>query len=169
MEVWKDCIEYPDLYQISSLGRVFSKRTDKVVKQSLSKAGGYPTLSTRIAGREGVARCFKVHRLVAECFVDNKKNKPFVNHIDGNKLNNTPDNLEWVTSLENMQHAVVNGLHRVESGFDHYNAKLTQENIQYILDNYKPYCRINGTRAIAKRLGIDHTQVSRVFRRVSYK
>ena len=59
-------------------------------------------------------RCY-AHRLVAIAYIENKENKKEVNHIDGNKLNNCIDNLEWISSSENKQHALENELRK----FDH--------------------------------------------------
>ena len=55
----------------------------------------------------------KIHRLVAIAFIDNPEELPTVNHIDGDKLNNTVENLEWLTVADNHKHGFATGLHTV--------------------------------------------------------
>ena len=71
-----------------------------------------------------------VHRLVAELYVPNPENKPQVNHKDGNKCNNSADNLEWVTNQENRNHAVKTGLQLNASACSW--AKLDWEKVYFI-------------------------------------
>lgn len=71
-----------------------------------------------------------VHRLVAEKYVPNPENKPQVNHIDGNKLNNHYTNLEWVSNQENRNHAIEHGLHT--SGDNCSWSKLNSDKVKFI-------------------------------------
>ena len=120
-EIFKDVIGYEDYFKISNHGNLYSKLSNRLLKQTVS-ATGYYTVATKIGGRTGTAICFKIHRLVAEAFLEppskqqlqwastTKYNKVLVNHKDGNKLNNNVDNLEWATASENTNHAISTGL-----------------------------------------------------------
>lgn len=107
-EVWKDIEGYEGLYQVSNLGRVksFVKSRSKIKSLSNDKDGYLLCVLHKFNKK----RTFKVHRLVAMSFIPNPENKSQVNHKDGNKHNNIVDNLEWVTPVENMYHARINGL-----------------------------------------------------------
>lgn len=94
-------------------------------------------LKTTLTGYQEIGiSCFKkmiwyrVHRLVAQYYIENKDNKPFVNHIDGNKLNNHASNLEWVTHRENMDHAISTGL--IKRGEENPTSKFTEEQVHSV-------------------------------------
>jgi hypothetical protein len=126
-ELWKDVEGYESYYQISNLGRVFSKRRNKILKLNLSSE--YVTLSININKK---CKFIPVHRLVAIAFIPNSENKPFVNHIDGDKHNNFAENLEWVTSQENIIHAFETELNVIPKGEDSKSAKLTWDKVRQI-------------------------------------
>lgn len=104
-EIWKDIPNYEGLYQVSNFGNVRNKY--KKISQFNNK--GYLCVSLYKNNKKSNLR---VHRLVAQAFIENKNNKKEVNHIDGNKHNNCVCNLEWVTSKENKEHAVEIGLNK---------------------------------------------------------
>ena len=99
---------YPN-YAISNKNNlVLNIKTGRVLKPCKDNHGYLMV----VIHNNGKRKTFKVHRLVAEHFIDNPDNKRCVNHKDGNKLNNDAPNLEWVTDSENMQHAHDTGLNK---------------------------------------------------------
>lgn len=113
MEVWKDIKDFEGRYQVSNLGRVKSLERDvnnhtgvvhlpeKVLKLRLNHKG---YLTFDVLKLDGTKKGMSVHRQVALAFIPNPEGKKQVNHIDGNKLNNSVENLEWVTCKENIDH-----------------------------------------------------------------
>lgn len=104
--IWKDIQEYENEYSISNTGIVKGKKYNRELKPFTNK-DGYQRVTLC---KEGKTKNFYLHRIVAQHFKDNFSNKPQVNHIDGDKLNNTAINLEWVTCSENHLHAFATGL-----------------------------------------------------------
>lgn len=100
VEIWKDIDGYKGLYQISNMGRVRSIYRYKKVLKPLG--GVYKQV--QLCKNKHV-KAHLIHRLVASAFVPNIELKPCVNHIDGDKLNNCADNLEWMTYSENEIHS----------------------------------------------------------------
>lgn len=105
MERWQ-IIESNPNYEVSNTGRIRRIGRDKDHSVSVNTRG---YLKTDLY-QNSVRSSARVHRLVAEAFIPNPEHKPEVNHKDGNKLNNTVDNLEWVTKKENCKHAWDTGL-----------------------------------------------------------
>lgn len=98
-------------YAVSNFGNVMNVNTKKILSPILRE---YLEVTlhnvSNKRGKNGYRKSYRIHRLVARYFVDNKFNKPYVNHIDGNKHNNNSYNLEWVTAKENTSHAYESGL-----------------------------------------------------------
>jgi hypothetical protein len=91
-----------------------------------------------------------IHRLLAETFIPNPENKPQVNHLDGDKLNNNLENLEWCTAKENIAHAFSSGLKKGKVGC---NSKLSVTEVRDIVKMLDSGCT---TKFIA-----DHFRVSK--------
>ena len=97
-------------YYITEDGKCFNSKTGKYLKGQENYKNHY--ISFNITLPDGSKKRLYAHRLVAEAYLEKPldKNKNQINHIDGNKLNNHKDNLEWVTPAENTQHAIDNDL-----------------------------------------------------------
>ena len=142
-EIWKDIKNYEDLYQVSNYGRVKRLGVYRTSARYYKKGRYYPTkIMTSSIGKHcycyvqlfdysGSFKTIRIHRLVAEAFIPNPKNKPQVNHKDGNKENNKIDNLEWCTNGENGKHAWDNNLRTKNFGKDNY---ISRKVLQYTSD-----------------------------------
>ena len=141
--MWKDIPGYEGLYQASDMGEIKSIRRwvnngqpsgryveEKILKPVLS-GRGYEQVMLR---KNGKSVHQYVHRLVALTFLANPSNKKAINHKDGNKRNNSVNNLEFVSYSENNYHAYANGLKGKGELF--YNSKLSSENVMFIRNTY---------------------------------
>lgn len=122
-------------YRVSNMGRVYSLISNQFMNP-IKKSTGYYCIKLRME-EESKAKQFFVHRIVALAFIhnDDPDFKIQVNHIDGNKANNTVSNLEWTTPWENDHHSVLLGLKKM-SGEDNPKAVLTYEIVAKICNLY---------------------------------
>ena len=130
-EIWKVATRNAD-YEVSNLGRIRNKSTLREMR--LSKDGsGYPQLT--LPNGDGTRQTHKLHRLVLETFVPIADCHLYlVNHLNGNKMDASLGNLEWVTQQENIDHAVETVLRVTRAGENHQNAKFTNDQIRRVCE-----------------------------------
>lgn len=110
-------------YYVTEDGQIWSQKTNKYLSQHKDKDG---YLKVRLVSKDDKRHTYSVHRLVLENFYPTAgMNNLQVNHIDGNKENNSLSNLEWMTCLENIHHAMDNNLRAKINGA----SKLTKEQV----------------------------------------
>lgn len=169
MEEWKRLIyqgeDLGDYYLVSNKGRVKSAVNCKIRKLCFNTQGYYSFSGT--FGSKKNKKTLKVHKAVAETFIENPLKKPMVNHIDGNRLNNSVENLEWCTNQENIIHAVEHDL--IKSGGESHKAKLTNEDAKRIRRIYK-YDRENySPTKLARELGVRREAIMKIVNGQSFK
>ena len=172
MEEYKDIQGYEGIYQVSNLGNVKSlartlqepsgkerKTKEKVLKSSLDNKG-YPKLNLHL---NNVRITRRVHRLVALALIPNPEGKEQVNHINGDKTDNSTSNLEWCTGSENMKHAYDTGLKIPTRGERSKSAKLTNQDVLDIRASSE------STVALAKRYNVARQTIGYIVRRETWK
>lgn len=116
-------------YGTTQSGIIYRLSTKKQMRQNPHGRSGY--LAFRACHNNKPKNVF-VHKIIADCWIPNTDYEFFtqVNHKDGNKLNNSIDNLEWVSASQNQQHAIKTGLKK--STEDLYNSSLTNDEVHRV-------------------------------------
>lgn len=154
-------VGYEGKYDITSDGDIISLNYNNTGKQQKLKyrlnKKGRPYINLCINGKY---KSYEIHRLVAEAFIPKIEGKEQVNHIDGNKQNNSIKNLEWVTRDENMQHASINGLLPTE--FRNAKCKLSNKQVEEIRKKYKPFIYTN--KMLSEEYGVSITHIKSIIK-----
>jgi len=115
-------------YFVTEDGRVFSEARGELKERKLGvDTSGYKRISVVL--KNGSSKRVLVHRMVAEAYVDNPNNHHYVNHKDGNKLNNHYKNLEWCTSSDNQKHAYKTSLKQYPKGQLNGRNRLSEQDV----------------------------------------
>jgi len=176
-EVWKDVINYEEHYQISSLLRLKSLYREVTTKQGkilryqeriMKPALNSSNYLSVVLSKNGKPKSFLMHRLVAIAFIPQVEGKLFVNHIDGNTLNNSIENLEWCTHSENVQHGYNIGQHVGNVGENHSLSVLNEDNVLAIRRLY----RINpnfSRNDVANKFGVTNACIGKIIMKRTWK
>lgn len=113
VEIWKPVVGFEGLYEVSNFGRVRSLKRNTTSGKIMTNEVNHKGYCRVTLTKNNKWKHFSVHRLVAEAFIQNPQNKSQINHIDGNKSNNSVENLEWCTASENQIHARLMGLNSI--------------------------------------------------------
>lgn len=143
-------------YMVSSDGRVWSLKSQQMIKQRIDRYG-YKGFILHGFGKN---KSVRTHRMVASAFIANPEGKPYVNHINGIKLDCRSLNLEWVTHQENMAHAHDEGLMPSQKGDNNPRSKIdefTARRIKKLALEGKVH-----QKKIAEMFGISQNQVSKI-------
>lgn len=163
MEEWKVLVynkKSYDFLNVSNKGRIKNIKTEVIYKLNITKTG-YLGVCISLGSRNN-KKFFKVHRAVAESFLLNEDNKPYINHKNGIKTDNRVGNLEFCTPSENAKHAFDMGLNKPKKGFDNSLSKFCLDDINFIKNNYIPYHKEYGSRALSRKFNVCHSTILRV-------
>lgn len=155
--------------EIIALGRVGAREytvKDKKLKPCIRN--GYLSYSLNL---EGKTKYYYLHRLIAQNFIPNPDNLPCVNHKDGDKLNNNIDNLEWCSYSQNNKHAFEHNLKQptILKHEKHWNAKLTEEDVEWIRQHYiKNSCEY-GQGALARKFNTSRPNIYDIINYITWK
>jgi len=171
-EIWRNIRGYEGSYQVSDLGRVrsldrfFRNRQSYCLLKGRMKKLRLNERGYVIVGlsKQNKIRVHKVHRLVAEAFLKNKKSKPTVNHKNNIKTDNVVENLEWATYQENTDHAIKNKYWN-QRGERHPLSKLTEKDV-LLIRSLRPFFEV---KKLAKIFGVGSPCISVIISRKAWR
>jgi hypothetical protein len=157
-------------YYVTEDGNVYSNKYGELRKIKQQSRNDYKIIKFRIDKKQYT---FSVHRIVAECYIPNPNNLPEVDHRDCDKSNNHISNLEWVTRDENRDRAIKNGLliksekskikmSKIKQGSKNPIARLSEQDIKWIRENYIPRDKKFGSTALSKKFGVAQCTISQI-------
>jgi hypothetical protein len=157
MEDWKS-IDGFDGYFVSSFGNIKSVKPKPYGVRILKPADNKGYSAVALYRKDRKVKRFFIHRLVAMAFIDNPKNKPFINHINANPKDNRVENLEWCTQVENINHAYKLGNKTKPVGEANHCSKLKEWQVLEIrsLIGKEPF------KEIAERFGVSTNLISAI-------
>lgn len=166
-EAWKDVPDFKGIYQISNFGNLksFKALSDGRILKNTNKKNGY--FSVVLRHGENV-KYTRIHRLVAENFIDIPLNKNQVNHIDGNKQNNHVSNLEWVTASENVNHSITINPNQLDKMIE-WNTLIKPKKIKQISLKGDFIQIFNNSREAFLSTGVCARNILQVAHRTEYK
>ena len=159
-EIWKDIEGYEGYYQISNMGRIKSVDRKIILRNGFVRrckgremkifhdGGGYCFV---MLSKDGECKPKKIHRLVAEAFIDNPEGLETVNHKDYNKDNNRVENLEWMTRKDNIYYGGQKGIM----------VGMMPNRFVRCVETGEVFCSV---REAGRSVGVSHTQISRACR-----
>jgi hypothetical protein len=173
--VFKDVAGYEGLYAVNEMGEVWSyeKISPVGLNGGLVKRGGHllkPMRASRrtthqrvILTKDGKRKQHLIHRLVAQAFILNPDNMPFINHKDCNPENNHVLNLEWCTAQQNSIHAYQNGRWTPpnQQGAKNANSKLTEKDV---IEIRKLHGEVKNCAEIARRFFVNPKTINMIVR-----
>jgi hypothetical protein len=165
-EIWKPVKDYDGLYEISNLGRLkklsytynspflgIVEVKEKII--SGAKKDGY---RQALLFKDGKSKFKMIHRLVAIAFLKYDKNRLFINHKNLIKNDNRVENLEWVTTQENIIHAHSFGHIVMPKGDKSVNSKISEKDVNYIRKNKDNKTQID----LSKQFNISQSLISKI-------
>jgi hypothetical protein len=171
MEIWKPVPGF-SRYEVSSLGQIrsMSYQNMKIIKELKPAPDNYGYLKTMLKRDDGKYCTIAIHRIIAITFLGEKPSPLHqVNHKNGDKSNNSIDNLEYCTKIENIRHAWANGLCGSRSGSNNSQSILTESQVLEIRAHAKKHGHRYGNKELAQKYGVSRDLIQRIVNRRMWK